>query len=57
VFPAGRAALLGEAADNQAPEDILAVLRRLPENQEFQTVAEVWAAHVGAPEDELEQRF
>jgi len=57
AFPADRAALLAEATDNQAPDDILATLRRVPEDQQFETVAEVWAAYVRTPEDELEQRF
>ena len=57
AFPADRAALLGEAADNEAPEDILATLRRLPQGREFQTVAEAWAAYMRTPENELEQRF
>jgi hypothetical protein len=57
AFPADRAALIAEAADNQAPDAVVAKLRRLPEGPKFQTVAEVWAAYVRVPEDELEQRF
>jgi hypothetical protein len=57
VFPADRAALIAEARENQAPDDIVDRLRRLPEGPTFQTVAEVWAAGGDVPEDELEQRF
>jgi hypothetical protein len=57
VFPADRAALIAEARENQAPDDIVARLRGLPQGPTFQTVAEVWAAGVDVPEGQLEQRF
>jgi hypothetical protein len=57
VFPADRAALIAEARENDAPDDIVARLGRLPDGPTFQTVAEVWAAWVDVPEEELEQRF
>ena len=57
AFPADRAALITEARENEAPDDIVNTLRRLPEGTRFQTVAEVWAAYVHTPEEELEQRF
>jgi hypothetical protein len=57
VCPADRAALVDEARENDAPDDIVASLRRVPDGVTFQTVAEVWAAIVDVPEEELEQRF
>jgi hypothetical protein len=57
AFPAGRAALITEARENNAPDEVVARLRQLPEGPEYQTVAEVWAGIVREPEDELEQRF
>jgi hypothetical protein len=57
AFPADRAALIAEARENQAPDTVVATLRGVPDGVEFQTVAEVWAAYVRVPEDELEQRF
>jgi hypothetical protein len=47
VFPAGRAELLAEAEEQQAPEPVLAALRTLPDGPTFATVHEVWAALVG----------
>ena len=57
VFPADKDALIGEARENRAPDDIVATLRRLPAGARFGTVAEVWAALVHVPEDRLEGRF
>jgi hypothetical protein len=57
VFPADRSALVDEARENNAPEGVVAVLRRLPDGVTYQTVAEVWAGIVDVPEEELEQRF
>jgi hypothetical protein len=50
VFPAGCEALLEEAEANNAPAHVLADLRRLPPNQTFGTVHEVWAALTGTVE-------
>lgn len=47
AFPADRRALLAEAEDQQAPEPVLAALRRLPEGPTYGTVHEVWAALAG----------
>jgi hypothetical protein len=47
VFPAGRAELLAEAEEQDAPEPVLAVLRTLPNDAAFETVHEVWAALEG----------
>jgi hypothetical protein len=57
VFPADRDALVAEARENQAPDGMVALLRRLPAGTTFQNVAEAWAAHMHASEEELEQRF
>jgi hypothetical protein len=57
VFPADPDALVREARENQAPDDVVGRLRSLPDGPTFQTVAEVWAAYVDVPEDQLEQRF
>jgi hypothetical protein len=57
VFPADRDALVAEARENQAPDHMVSLLRRLPEGTTFQTVAEAWAAHLSASEEDLEQRF
>jgi hypothetical protein len=50
VFPAGRAELLVEAEQNDAPEAVLGLLRRLPANARFETVYEVWDALGGEME-------
>jgi hypothetical protein len=47
AFPAGRAALVAEAEEQNAPEPVLAILRTLPEDATFETVHEVWAALEG----------
>ena len=57
VFPADRPTLIDEARENNAPEDMVATLGRLPDGVTYQTVAEVWAGIVDVPEEELEQRF
>ncbi|MEH1017040.1 DUF2795 domain-containing protein [Micromonospora sp. CPCC 206060] len=44
ALPGDRQTLLRNAEQNEAPADILAELRRLPDGTEFQTVSEVWAA-------------
>lgn len=44
ALPGDRERLLQSARTNEAPEDILSALGRLPEGAEFQTVSEVWAA-------------
>ncbi|MGC5053020.1 DUF2795 domain-containing protein [Micromonospora sp. DT48] len=43
-LPGDRAALLANARENEAPDDVLAALERLPEGTRYQTVSEVWAA-------------
>jgi hypothetical protein len=57
AFPADSDGLLADAEQTQAPDDIVAVLRRLPAGRTFGTVAEVWAALYGEPEQHLEGRF
>lgn len=47
AFPAGRDGLLAEAESQNAPDSVLAALRRLPADGEFSTVHEVWAALEG----------
>jgi Protein of unknown function (DUF2795) len=44
ALPGDRDALRRSAEDNEAPDDVLAQLARLPADTEFQNVAEVWAA-------------
>jgi hypothetical protein len=44
ALPGDRATLRRSAEENDAPDDILAQLDRLPSDTEFQTVSEVWAA-------------
>jgi hypothetical protein len=45
ALPGDRATLLGSARQNEAPEDILAALESLPEDDtRYRTVSEVWAA-------------
>jgi hypothetical protein len=44
ALPGDRDALRRSAEDNEAPDDVLAQLDRLPVDTEFQNVAEVWAA-------------
>ncbi|MFF0720052.1 DUF2795 domain-containing protein [Verrucosispora sp. NA02020] len=44
ALPGDRAALLANARENEAPDDLLAELERLPEGTRYQTVSEVWAA-------------
>lgn len=47
AFPTGREGLLAEAEGQNAPEPVLAALRRLPADTEFSTLHEVWAALEG----------
>ncbi|PZF93860.1 DUF2795 domain-containing protein [Micromonospora deserti] len=44
ALPGDRSALIANARDNDAPDDIVAELERLPEGTRYQTVSEVWAA-------------
>jgi hypothetical protein len=44
ALPGDRAALRRNAEENEAPDDILSELDRLPSDREFRTVSEVWAA-------------
>jgi len=44
ALPGDRAALRRAAQENEAPDDILAQLDKLPSGQEFRTVSEVWSA-------------
>jgi hypothetical protein len=50
IFPADRDALLHEAQENNAPDNVLRDLRRLPPDISFGTVHEVWAALSGTVE-------
>lgn len=52
VFPAVREQLMESARDNNAPDYILDVLKRLPAGREFRNVQEVWAALGGHVESE-----
>ncbi|MFF5053154.1 DUF2795 domain-containing protein [Micromonospora sp. NPDC000663] len=44
ALPGDRETLVANARDNDAPDDIVAALERLPEGTRYQTVSEVWAA-------------
>jgi hypothetical protein len=44
ALPGNREDLLAVAEENQAPDDVLAELRRLPADETYATVNEVWAA-------------
>jgi hypothetical protein len=44
ALPGDRAALRRNAEENEAPDDVLAQLDRLPPDGEFRTISEVWAA-------------
>jgi hypothetical protein len=44
ALPGDRATLVANARDNDAPDDLVAALERLPEGTRYQTVSEVWAA-------------
>jgi hypothetical protein len=44
ALPGDRESLLRTARDNQAPDDVLAELERLPDGETFATVNEIWAA-------------
>jgi hypothetical protein len=48
AFPGDREALLAEAADQNAPEQVLTALRTLPSGPSYATVHEVWAALTGS---------
>jgi hypothetical protein len=41
VWPAGRAELVAKATENNAPDGVLADLRRLPEDETFENVQAV----------------
>src|SRR5262245_48462612 len=44
VLPATRDELLASARMHQAPDEVLAVLARVPDERRYRTVSEVWAA-------------
>ncbi|MEU1602729.1 DUF2795 domain-containing protein [Micromonospora matsumotoense] len=44
ALPGDRLALIANARENEAPDDLVAALERLPEGTRFQTISEVWAA-------------
>ncbi|SCF23671.1 Protein of unknown function (DUF2795) [Micromonospora matsumotoense] len=44
ALPGDRLALIANARENEAPDDLVAALERLPEGTRYQTVSEVWAA-------------
>lgn len=44
ALPGDRSALRRSAEENEAPDDVLAQLDRLPAQTEYRTVSEVWAA-------------
>jgi hypothetical protein len=44
IFPADREAIARNARENEAPDDLLARIDRLPPGQVFANVAEAWRA-------------
>ncbi|MFY1627788.1 DUF2795 domain-containing protein [Micromonospora sp. WMMD723] len=44
ALPGDRLTLIANARENDAPDDLVAALERLPEGTRFQTISEVWAA-------------
>ncbi|WP_432905698.1 DUF2795 domain-containing protein [Micromonospora matsumotoense] len=44
ALPGDRLALIANARENEAPDDLVAALDRLPEGTRYQTISEVWAA-------------
>jgi hypothetical protein len=56
AFPADRSRLLEVAGGNNAPDDVLAELRRLPAGQTHQHVSDVWQA-LGHHVEDDSQRF
>jgi hypothetical protein len=50
AFPARRDALLAEAERQHAPDAVVAALWRLPPDEQFHTVHEVWAELEGHPD-------
>jgi hypothetical protein len=44
ALPGDRESLRRNALENEAPDDVLAELDRLPAGTEFRTVSEIWAA-------------
>lgn len=51
VYPATGAELLARARENDAPDDVLRTLERLPRDHSFQNVQEIWTALGGNVED------
>jgi hypothetical protein len=50
ALPGDRTALRRSAEENEAPDDVLAQLDRLPDGTEYETVSDVWAA-LGHPNE------
>lgn len=44
ALPGDRGTLLGSARENEAPDEVIAELERLPDGTRYRTVSEVWAA-------------
>jgi hypothetical protein len=50
TFPAVRTQLMDEAMGNNAPDRVIAELRRLPDGREYANVNEIWATLGGGTE-------
>lgn len=50
LFPTDRQRVLRNAAEHNAPDAVLAVLARLPEDQRFTTMQDMWRALGGGSE-------
>jgi hypothetical protein len=57
IFPATGTGMVEEATDNQAPDDILDDLRRLPPTEVYENIAEAWAKITGRPVAREDERF
>jgi hypothetical protein len=51
VFPADRSRLVEDAEANNAPDAVVAELRRLPDGRDFANLNEVWTALGGGSEE------
>ncbi|MEP6696440.1 MAG: DUF2795 domain-containing protein [Pseudonocardiales bacterium] len=50
-YPADRTALLDRAGENQAPDQVVAELQRLPKGRTYETFSDIWTA-LGHPAED-----
>lgn len=51
IYPATRRQLVDHARENDASDDVITTLERLPDDETFQNVQEIWTALGGGVED------